>query len=484
MFPVQPARHPSCEINLKDFPQLSDIPLHPVGGEFCVELLIGMDHAKILMPLEVRCGPVHGQPYATRLMFDWSLNGPFPGPHSQQSVTANFVNLERLDQQVENLWKLEAHDIDDYVCLSQEDQFVLDLWNREVRHVDGHYELPVLWKNGRPDFPCNKYMAYVRLDSLLRKLERNQAIDEYSENIEKLVSDGFAECVPTDCVPESGSVWYIPHHGVTSESKPGKLHIVFDCAAKQAGVSLNSKCLEGPDQNNKLLHVLLWFRQYEYAIMADVCAMYHQVKIPEMDRDCLRFLWQVGGQNVEYRMTCHLFGGKWCSSSTTFALRRCVEDTEVSQLVQDTVCRSFYVDDMLQSVRTLEEATEVIHGTKHALQFGGFELTKYVVNHPSLLESICVDDRAETVKVMSQEMIGKALGIKWNVSDDTFYCITRTQEAAACVTRRKVLSQVSSMYNPFGLICPVVFSVKLLFQEATRLKMAWDDELPFQISHR
>ena len=484
VWPSIPAGHPSCEINLKDFPHLSDIPLHPVGGEFCVELLIGMDHAEVLMPLEVRCGPVHGQPYATRSMFGWSLNGPFPGPHSQQSVTANFVNLERLDQQVENLWKLEAHDVDDNVCLSQEDQFVLALWNREVRHVDGHYELPVPWKNGRPDFPCNKYMASVRLDSLLRKLERNQAIDKYSENIEKLVSDGYAECVPTDCVPESGSVWYIPHHGVTSESKPGKLRIVFDCAAKQAGVSLNSECLQGPDENNKLLHVLLRFRQYEYAIMADVRAMYHQVKIPEMDRDCLRFLWRVGGQNVEYRMTCHLFGGKWCSSSSTFALRRCVEDTEVSQLVQDTVCRSFYVDDMLQSVRTLEEATEVIHGTKHALQFGGFELTKYVVNHPSLLESICEDDRAEEVKVISQEMIGKALGIKWNVSDDTFYYITRTHEAPACVTRRKVLSQVSSMYDPLGLICPVVFTGKLLFQEATRLKMAWDDELPFQISHR
>ena len=231
-----PARHRSCEIDLKDFPHLSDITSHPVGGEFCVELLIGMDHAEILLPLEVRC-PVHGQPYATRPMFGWSLNGPFPGPQSQQSVTANFVNLERLDQQVENLWKLEAHDVDDNVCLSQEDQFVLALWNREVRHVDGHYELPVPWKNGRPDFPCNKYMASVRLDSLLRKLERNQAIDKYSENIEKLVSDGYAECVPTDCIPESGSVWYIPHHGVTSESKPGKSRIVFDCAAKQAGLA-------------------------------------------------------------------------------------------------------------------------------------------------------------------------------------------------------------------------------------------------------
>ena len=42
-----------------------------------------------------------------------------------------------------------------------------------------------------------------------------------------------------------------------SEAKPGKVRIVFDCAAKYEGVSLNNQCYKGPDLNNKLVDVVL-----------------------------------------------------------------------------------------------------------------------------------------------------------------------------------------------------------------------------------
>lgn len=48
------------------------------------------------------------------------------------------------------------------------------------------------------------------------------------------------------------------------------------------------------------------------AIMADVEAMFHQVKVPPEDADLLRFLWWPDGDIckdlVEYRMVVHLFG--------------------------------------------------------------------------------------------------------------------------------------------------------------------------------
>ncbi len=62
-----------------------------------------------------------------------------------------------------------------------------------------------------------------------------------------------------------------------NNKKPDKLRIVFDCAAKFLGESLNDKCLQGPDLNNRLLNVLLRFRQHQFAIMADVEAMYYQM---------------------------------------------------------------------------------------------------------------------------------------------------------------------------------------------------------------
>ena len=183
-------------------------------------------------------------------------------------------------------------------------------------------------------------------------------------------------------------------------------------------------------------------------------------------------------------MTSHLFGGVWCAASSTYALRQTVVDFPSSQLVNDTVLHCFYVDDLLKSVRTYSEAVEVIQGTKKLLKSGGFNLTKFVVSDTRLFDLIEETDRAKEVKVISPEMLSKALGIKWNVSYDAFYYVSREHDSPSVVTRRNMLSKVSSMYDPLGLICPVILQGRVLFQEATRMKLDWDDGIPSELSHR
>ena len=78
-------------------------------------------------------------------------------------------------------------------------------------------------------------------------------------------------------------------------NKPGKVRVVFDCAAQYQGVSLNSQILKGPDYMNNLIGVLMRFRQDQVAIAADVEAMFHQVRVRNEDRDALRFLWWPNG---------------------------------------------------------------------------------------------------------------------------------------------------------------------------------------------
>ena len=70
-----------------------------------------------------------------------------------------------------------------------------------------------------------------------------------------------------------------PHHPVFGANKD-KLRVVFDCAAKVRGVSLNDVIHQGPDYNNSLLGVLLRFRTRAIAFMTDVHAMFHQVRVP------------------------------------------------------------------------------------------------------------------------------------------------------------------------------------------------------------
>ena len=62
-----------------------------------------------------------------------------------------------------------------------------------------------------------------------------------------------------------------------NQKKPEKVRIVFDCAAKYNGKSINYRVLQGPGLTNSLFGVLCRFRQEKVAIVADIEAMYHQV---------------------------------------------------------------------------------------------------------------------------------------------------------------------------------------------------------------
>ena len=182
--------------------------------------------------------------------------------------------------------------------------------------------------------------------------------------------------------------------------------------------------------------------------MAEIKAMYNQVTIPNKDKDALRFLWIKDDEVVHYKMTSHLFGGVWCASSATYALRyRTKDDQFHDETIKNIVMRNLYVDDCLKSTEMEEDARHVIKETKMLLSQGGFNLTKFVVNDQKLLEEIPVSDRAKDVKVLNPNTGSKALGIHQNVLPDEFY-FKMTQPSETKVTRRRILSVVSSMFDP------------------------------------
>ena len=47
-----------------------------------------------------------------------------------------------------------------------------------------------------------------------------------------------------------------------------------------------------------------------------------------------------------------------------------------------------------------------------------------------------------------------------------------------------MLSVVSSIYDPLGLINPLIITGKLLFQEATRFKLSWDEVVPHSLKYQ
>ena len=72
-----------------------------------------------------------------------------------------------------------------------------------------------------------------------------------------LLLKGYAKRVSEDRRSrDDGKVWYLPHHSVVHPRKPEKVRVVFDCAARYCGTSLNDRVLRGPDLTNKLVGVL------------------------------------------------------------------------------------------------------------------------------------------------------------------------------------------------------------------------------------
>ena len=486
----------SVKLDVSKMSHLCDLPLQQDVNT--VDLLIGQDNSEALVPLDVKKGGV-GQPFAVKTVLGWSLHGRASnqsdfcglvcGEKISKKAVCHFImsgqQSESLEAKVNSMWEIEDSGLSDqYTSMSDCDKEVVQLWDEEVKVVDGHYELPIPWK---PEVvvPDNYELAASRLKSLKSSLDKRGIFPRYDQEIKKLLNKGYAEVIPEDPETKPSKIWYLPHHGVTTEKKPDKLRVVYDCAAKFAGESLNDKCRQGPDLNNKLIHVLLRFRQHQFAITADIEAMYYQVKVVESDRDVLRFLWyDEEGNEVAYRMNAHVFGGVWCASIATYALRRTLIDQEVeNDLVKDVIRRSFYVDDCLRSLQSPDEAKMMIDVVKDVLNKGGFNLTKFVASDPEILNQIAVDDRAKEVKQFSAGSSSKVLGIEWDVSNDSFH-ITVNITPKKAIARKDMLSIIASMYDPLGLVSPCIVEGKKLLQEATRMKLSWVDDVPQELSEK
>ena len=90
-----------------------------------------------------------------------------------------------------------------------------------------------------------------------------------------------------------------PHHAViTPQKSTTKLRVVYDASAKskQPNKSLNECLYRGPVMINDICGILIRFRLYAIALVADIEKAYHQLGLQKSQRDVTRFLWLKSGQ--------------------------------------------------------------------------------------------------------------------------------------------------------------------------------------------
>lgn len=338
-----------------------------------VELLIGTNAPKLLEPWEIINSEGQG-PYAIKTLLGWVINGLVKEADDGrktvfQSVTANRISVAKIEELLVAQYNHDFNEksLEDDFKPSREDQHFMEIMDQSVTTENGHYCIDMPFRKHDVIMPNNRCLVEQRLMSLKRKFTKNQEFQEqYSAFVTDVINKGYAEAIPQDQLQrDDGKVWYIPHHGVYHPKKK-KIRVVFDCSTVFKGMSLNSQLLQGPNLTNTLLGVLTRFRQDHVTLVADIEAMFHQVKVSQRNVDFLRFLWWPNGDITqsfkEYRMKVHLFGAISSPSCSNYALRKLAEDYKdcFPNKVLNTILHNFYVDDCLTSVHTEEEALHMV----------------------------------------------------------------------------------------------------------------------------
>ena len=140
------------------------------------------------------------------------------------------------------------------------------------------------------------------------------------------------------------------------------------------------------------------------------------------------------------------------------------------------------MDDYLHSVESPERALIRSKELVHLLHLGGFKLTKFVSNVPDLADRIDGSAQSTEPKVIvsSKEESMHVLGLKWDHNNDTLVVSRGTNSTITkSLTQRLVLSLVSKVYDPIGLVAPFTVGARLILKDIWRVNgQSWDDELP------
>ena len=346
--------------------------------------------------------------------------------------------------------------------------------------------MPLPLKSPDIKMPNNRPQAYTRLTRLKSRFKRDhQYFSDYKHFMDHM-PENCAERIDDKNQEKSGKVNYVPHHGVYHKKKPGKIRVIFDCSALYKGTSLNQKLLQGPDLTNNLLGVLCRFRNEPVAFSCDFEGMFNQFLLNKEDRDLLRFLWFEEGNSearpVEYRMKVHIFGAASLPGCANFAFKQATGDGEAefgSETAQ-FIRRDFYVDDGLKSMKNPEEVIALIKNSQKLCTKAGLRLHKFMSNSKEVIEAIPSEDRAKGLQDLDRNHdplpAERTLGIIWCIELDCFQFKIDVQVRP--LTRREVLSTVSSVFDPLGFAAPLILVGKQILQDLCRENCDWDDPIP------
>ena len=176
-------------------------------------------------------------------------------------------------------------------------------------------------------------------------------------------------------------IHYLPHHAVIRhDEETTKVRVVYDASARSGGPSLNDCLYTGPKFNQRILEILLRFRSYPVAFIADIEKAFLMISVNPRDRDVLRFLWVKDPFNSEpeiiiLRFTRVIFGVSASPLLLNASIKHHIESYAASQPdIVRLLARSIYVDYVVCGADREREAYIVYTSSREILGQGCFNL--------------------------------------------------------------------------------------------------------------
>lgn len=441
-----------------------------------IDLLIGGGLAWSLMkPDRIKLG--EGLPLLQDSIFGWLVVGPCPPAFDHTHASCHLTTLTSIERTIRKFWEIE--EVPKEVTTHSEYQDVEGHFSATTyRHPNGRYVVQLPLNENVQNLTNNRQLALRQLNYLTKRLERSpKLMMEYDAIFKEYLSLDIIERVPAQELENRS--YYFPHHCVIRESSSTtKVRIVFNGSSKsKSGLSLNDCLLACPTVQPTLLSILWRFRMHEVVLTCDIVKMYLQVLLNPLHRDFQRFLWTDRGEIVDYRFRTVCFGVSVSPYLATKVLMQLAEEYEETYPIAASILRkNFYVDDCLFSASTVDEVIEAKQQLQSILGEASMKLSKFRSNRIELLATEDPSTEAKAPLVLDEE--AKTLGILWNPVIDAFQFRVSGSLQSETWTKRQLLSTVARIFDPCGLIGPIITSAKLLIQIAWTKPIGWDDPIP------
>lgn len=462
--------------------QLAD-PNFNISSE--IELLIGSDlYWDILKPDFIR--GQRGQPHLQNTCFGYILAGSCAinasNNHTAQSNC--HMSINHLDQTLSKFWEVENLTTDKPILTPDEVQCETHFERTHQRLSDGRFQVNLPFNNQKPKLGYSRTSALKRFYNLENKLDKDCALKaEYSTFLKEYLTLGHMRLISDDSIDQT-QAYFIPHHMVIKDSLTTRLRVVFDASMPtHTRVCLNDVLHAGPNLQQDLFLILCRFRTYQHVLNADIAKMFRQIRVAEEDTKYQLILWRENKNSPidTYQLQTVTYGLK-CSPYLAMRVLHQLAEEEKQTFPEacKIITRDFFMDDLLSGADTIEQAMVLRVQLTKICEKAGFVLRKWASNTAELLTST-ENKSSDPLLNLNQDMVTKTLGIGWNCQEDNIRYIVGTTSDHKSITKRSILSTISRIYDPLGLLQPVIAKLKIIMQQIWISKVKWDDPLPSEL---